>query len=80
MSEKNTPINRFSGQLIALITKLFHPKSIRSLFGKIFGVLLVVFVALLLMSGFFFLQIMRNQVYASMKDTLNLYNLSLIHI
>lgn len=74
MSEKNTPINRFSGQLIALITKLFHPKSIRSLFGKIFGVLLVVFVALLLMSGFFFLQIMRNQVYASMKDTLNLYN------
>lgn len=74
MNERSAPMSRFSERFIMLIAKLFHPKSIRSLFEKILGVLLIVFVVLLLASGYYFHHIMRAQVYASMQDSLNLYN------
>ena len=74
MSKKEALANRFSMRLIALITKLFHPKSIKNMFIKSFFALLVLFIILFLVSGFYFTNIMRNQVYSSMKDTLSLYN------
>ena len=74
MSKKEALANRFSMRLIAFITKLFHPKSIKNMFIKSFFALLVLFIILFLVSGFYFTNIMRNQVYSSMKDTLSLYN------
>lgn len=61
-------------RLIKLITNLFHPKSIKRMFALSFSLLAALFIFLFLVSTLYFSAIMRNQVYDSMKETMQLYN------
>lgn len=74
MRSKTSVLSRLSGRLIGWMTAVFHPKSIRSLFAKSFGMLFAFFAVLLLISGLYFTNITRKQVHTFMKDTLRLYN------
>ena len=64
------PISR----LVELISFLFHPRSISRLFTEIFTLLMACFLTITVISSLYFSSIMRDQVYASMKDTMELYS------
>ena len=66
-------------RLIKLITNLFHPKSIKRMFALSFSLLAALFIFLFLVSTLYFSAIMRNQVYDSMKETMQLYNDQISH-
>lgn len=63
-----------SRRLTTLIIRVFHPKSIRKLFFLSFLLLMLLFSALYFGSTLFFSSLMRDQVYDSVKETMELYN------
>lgn len=71
-------IHTFSGdlsrRLTNLIIRIFHPRSIRKLFFQSFLLLMVLFSVLFFCSTLFFSSLMHDQVYDSVKETMELYN------